>query len=133
MTTPLDPEAAPFPALIIGGTEAAPRGDLDTRYAEALASSLAFELRMTVAEVRERLALGQTPARIRAEAGLLAEGLPVLDGLRKAGLLPEVPPLLLLGPDWILGGGPESPVIPSAYGSADVARKRFYPSPNDES
>ena len=32
-------------------------------------------------------------ARIRAESRLLAEGLPVLDGLRKAGLLPEAPPL----------------------------------------
>ena len=57
---------------------------------EAIAATLP---NMTSAEVRDRLALGQTPARIRAEAGLLAEGLPVLDGLRKAGLLPEAPPL----------------------------------------
>ena len=63
MTTPLDPEA--------------------------IAATLPS---MTLAEVRDRLALGQTPARIRAEAGLLAEGLPVLDGLRKAGLLPLTPP-----------------------------------------
>jgi hypothetical protein len=42
---------------------------------ESLAASLP---NMTISEVRERLAAGQTPAFIRADAACLAAGLPPL-------------------------------------------------------